>query len=227
MKTKNYVLYLLLNVLLLSGCTKQPAAEFTADKTEVYTNETITFTNTSTDAENYEWDFGDGNFSTEISPTHSYSKPGIYTVTLTAYSKNEKKEDNYSITITVKPQKLIIQKLVLKSFPTSNWDNYSDPDIYWRIEDDNYYYFESGKYQDLSYYDLPVTYTNGLPFSLTNIYKKYSIDFYDYDSDSNDDHMGGYWFDPRDFINNNTYPTVITFSSSSSSLEFDLYVEWK
>jgi PKD repeat protein len=41
-----------------------------------------TFTNTSTDGETYMWDFGDGNTSTEESPTHVYDTHDIYTVTL-------------------------------------------------------------------------------------------------------------------------------------------------
>ncbi|MEM8525571.1 MAG: PKD domain-containing protein [Bacteroidota bacterium] len=40
------------------------------------------FTNTSTDATSYLWDFGDGNTSTEESPTHVYETPDMYTVTL-------------------------------------------------------------------------------------------------------------------------------------------------
>ena len=43
-----------------------------------------TFTNTSINAESYEWDFGDGNTSTEASPTHIYATANTYTVTLTA-----------------------------------------------------------------------------------------------------------------------------------------------
>ena len=43
-----------------------------------------TFTNSSLNASSYEWDFGDGNTSTEESPTHVYDTHDIYTVTLTA-----------------------------------------------------------------------------------------------------------------------------------------------
>ncbi|GAB5554885.1 MAG: hypothetical protein Sapg2KO_44760 [Saprospiraceae bacterium] len=42
------------------------------------------FTNGSTGATSYEWDFGDGNMSTDESPTHLYSTAGEYTITLTA-----------------------------------------------------------------------------------------------------------------------------------------------
>lgn len=41
------------------------------------------FTNTSTGGATYLWDFGDGNTSTEESPTHVYATPAAYEVTLT------------------------------------------------------------------------------------------------------------------------------------------------
>ena len=48
------------------------------------TNDPITFTNLSTEQYfNVFWDFGDGNTSEEISPTHTYTKRGVYEITLT------------------------------------------------------------------------------------------------------------------------------------------------
>jgi Zn-dependent metalloprotease len=45
---------------------------------------TVTFTNNSWNAASYQWDFGDGNNSTATSPTHTYTLPGNYNVTLIA-----------------------------------------------------------------------------------------------------------------------------------------------
>ena len=44
---------------------------------------TVTFIDNSTLAVSYSWDFGDGNSSSEVNPTHTYAMGGTYDVTLT------------------------------------------------------------------------------------------------------------------------------------------------
>lgn len=49
-------------------------------------NEMVSFSNNSSGAVAYHWNFGDGQTSDEATPLHAYAKPGEYTVTLTAYN---------------------------------------------------------------------------------------------------------------------------------------------
>ena len=61
----------------------------------------IKFTNTSTNAVSYSWDFGDSSpIVTTTSPTHTYTEGGEYTVKLTAIDVTEA-EDSTSKTVTV------------------------------------------------------------------------------------------------------------------------------
>lgn len=49
---------------------------------------TVNFTNTSAGAATYEWIFGDGGTSTDAAPSHTYTTPGNYTVTLISTNAN-------------------------------------------------------------------------------------------------------------------------------------------
>ncbi|AKB29102.1 cell surface protein [Methanosarcina siciliae T4/M] len=61
-----------------------PVAAFTASPTSGDAPLTVNFTDESTGSPtSWSWDFGDGDTSTEQSPSHTYSKAGNYTVNLT------------------------------------------------------------------------------------------------------------------------------------------------
>ncbi|WP_292489688.1 PKD domain-containing protein [Methanoculleus sp. 10] len=102
-----------------------PAANFTADVTSGTAPLAARFTDTSTgEITAWSWSFGDGNTSTEQHPTHTYTAPGIYTVSLTATnaggSSTESKTDyitvmapppvaNFSADVTVGPAPLAVR----------------------------------------------------------------------------------------------------------------------
>lgn len=50
----------------------------------------------------YKWSFGDGNTSTSITPTHTYSKEGNYTISLTITDDNNNIDTNITYTIITK-----------------------------------------------------------------------------------------------------------------------------
>ncbi|HOV10210.1 MAG TPA: C25 family cysteine peptidase [Bacteroidales bacterium] len=63
------------------------SGSFTADKNSSCTTPaTIQFTNNSTNAISYLWDFGDGSTSPDPNPSHQYTSPGVYDVVLTAFA---------------------------------------------------------------------------------------------------------------------------------------------
>ena len=67
----------------------QPVAGFNASPLSAcYAPLTVNFTNTSTGAVSYLWDFGDGQTSTQANPSHIYTSQGSYTVTLTTTNAN-------------------------------------------------------------------------------------------------------------------------------------------
>lgn len=68
---------------------KSPRAGFLANKETVYIpNDPLVLTNISTDADSYEWNFGDGNSSTDRSPVHYYQEEGEFDIYLVAQSMN-------------------------------------------------------------------------------------------------------------------------------------------
>lgn len=69
-------------LVAMTSCNRTPTATFTTDATSVTVGEVVTFTNTSEDAYNAVWDFGDGTQSMAYSPTHVYETPGTYAATL-------------------------------------------------------------------------------------------------------------------------------------------------
>lgn len=82
-----------------------PSANFT----QVTNGLSVDFTNTSTNADSYSWDFGDGNTSSETNPTHNYSEDGNYNVVLTATN------DCGSVTSS--------QTVTISTLPTANFDS--------------------------------------------------------------------------------------------------------
>ena len=69
----------------------------------------VKFDNNSTDAIDYDWDFGDGATSEEASPTHRYYKSGEYTVTLTATNEKGKSKTTTQLLTVTPPRECLVR----------------------------------------------------------------------------------------------------------------------
>lgn len=92
--------------LMESENIPDPVADFFVDVTSGDAPLTVYFTDLSSNTSSWAWNFGDGNTSTDQSPSHTYITGGLFTVSLTAYN-----EDMTSHT-------LVVEDLIAVNGPT-------------------------------------------------------------------------------------------------------------
>ncbi len=108
-----------IQVLITNGCSdtvisrsvtvyNKPVAAFTTNAVLFCQGDNVTVNNTSQNATNYFWNWGDGQTSTGINPVHAYTASGNYTIYLRAEKANNSGVVCYdtivkSITVSGKP----------------------------------------------------------------------------------------------------------------------------
>ena len=75
-------------------------ASFKVSTDKPNVGDTISFKNSSSNATDYLWQFGDGTTSDLENPTHAYLKPDTYTVSLKAYGKGGSDKSSSDITVS-------------------------------------------------------------------------------------------------------------------------------
>ena len=94
---------LALAAVIFTSCKKEdkkplPDANFSFVATG--DGKTVQFTNESTNALTYLWEFGDTQTSTEVNPTHIYPDYGTFTVKLTATGDGGTADFSYPLPVT-------------------------------------------------------------------------------------------------------------------------------
>jgi len=122
-------------LIMLSSCELQPEAYFFSDKIRAEIGEEVVFFNGSSNATDYEWDFGDGTWSDAYEPIHSFNASGVFTVVLSAYSRNGLVDRSYLDIEVLSPTMLEVEVLeYYDQYPVSgasvilyptetDWDN--------------------------------------------------------------------------------------------------------
>ncbi|MDR2835807.1 MAG: PKD domain-containing protein [Bacteroidales bacterium] len=214
-----------------------PIADFEYTGATGYTPCTVTFINTSSNADSYYWDFGDGATSSDASPTHIYTTGGEKTVTLSATNTGGTTTKMKVInSITAAPTKVRITKLTA-TLPTTGpdggtWDSgispYTNPDVFCEISTGGTILETTSTISDVASY--PIQWVINIPaFAISNV--NYVFHFWDYDPaiplidpDGSDD-MGQIMLKFSDYTSgSNPYP--IHISKTSGEITITLDVEW-
>ncbi|MCH8331095.1 MAG: PKD domain-containing protein [Bacteroidetes bacterium] len=77
-----------------------PVAGFTMSNSNIGYQDTVMFTNTSTGADNYSWDFGDGGSDNAQDPSHIFDTTGTFSVCLTAINLCASDQDCQNVVVT-------------------------------------------------------------------------------------------------------------------------------
>lgn len=87
----------------------------------------VAFINCSSNSGRFEWDFGDGNTSTDLNPAHAYSESGTFKVVLKAYAADGNFFDSTSTSIKVGEKYITGMSLI--DFPETNNGETWDPEL--------------------------------------------------------------------------------------------------
>lgn len=226
---KNITKIMLLFVVILTGCKKEPQASFVIEGEPFIAPCTVNLTNTSMDAEEFVWSFGSLFNSSEESPSYTFEDPGTYRISLEA--KNGNKSDTYSENIiilppyeTVKINSVRIDQLPLANSNGTGWDAFDGADLYFTISDVNTnIFFTSSTLNDLTPNMLPLIAEINNGFAINDLDFNYFIDLWDADSPDSDDVIGWVRFTFNEYTTgSNRYPTSVTKVQNGISVTLSL-----
>lgn len=111
MKRLQFLTHLfLIGVLILAfaSCEKDdPVEPVTADIFRSIAGKQVAFTALTLHAEQWQWDFGDGNTSNEKNPVHVYEAGGIYTIKLIAGNSLGSAEATTTVSLDLTPYEML------------------------------------------------------------------------------------------------------------------------
>jgi len=98
-------------LIIFSACTKDlPTASYTHSSSSYEEGDTIHFISTSSSADNFKWDFGDGSTSTNENPWHIFNSAASFEVSLEV--TNDDGSDETTSTVTIKDATILAFEVI-------------------------------------------------------------------------------------------------------------------
>lgn len=164
----NWILLIL--VFALCNACKQKTIDFSYSPTQPRAGQSVAFTNGCDFGEEWAWNFGDNTFSTLKTPSHTFRKPGTYTVTLmvdsTARHSISKTIEVVDTLPTIGCAEDSILYFMPELFTVSLWNPFKYKVSYqWQIPEEAL--LESGKLTDATIEVSFTTFGDSLPMQVT------------------------------------------------------------
>lgn len=122
MRSLKYIYSFIVVAAVSGSCSKDKVTPVADVFYEVSINAyDVTFTNQTTGAVSYKWDFGDGTTSEEVSPVHTYPDKGKYVPTLYATTKDGKVSEGSTVIYIAKTSPVKMDDNTL-----ADWDEVTD-----------------------------------------------------------------------------------------------------
>jgi len=239
----NPAILLALSALTFAGCSTEsnpvssipePTADFTMSGDRV-SPASITFTNRSTEADRYRWEFGGGVTSTQEHPEVIFEDYGTYTITLYATRISTGHTDAYQRQLTITPGRVFLESVVVMQIPYvdaqgAGWDNNgTGPDLQWDLTDyQDDILLSSRTIDNVRPADLPITYSIEPGYELD---ERNHINLYDNDSPLGYEFMGGFsvsiwtWAEANDY--NDTWIVDTNPDLPARNVQVKMIVRWQ
>ena len=150
---KNWCVFLVLGlvgILLTAGCSSAFVASFSTGTTSGPAPFSVSLNNTSSQADSYQWSFGDGQSQTTNSlgvVTHEYTTAGTYNVTITAVKGDKTASNSGTLvtvthgplaTVTIDPTQTTLDPNASQNFSLACADEYGNPiedyQVSWQVD---------------------------------------------------------------------------------------------
>ncbi len=214
--------------------TSGPTADFTFSGGGCQAPCIVSFTDASTGATSWNWDFGDGQTSTQQNPTHTFTNGVSFNVQLTVSGPTGSNSINKSVSILAPPTVCKISNISILTCPLTDvggtsWDGFSAPDFYVNLETNTGTVLldGSGSYNsDISTFPQSWNVSPTYNISNTNWNTTYRIHIWEHDSPDPDDDVSFCNFTLNNYTTvGNHYPTQFTITNGATQIK--LTVQWQ